>query len=281
MSVKGAEEFLKMSDGFNLFCRSWKPVEKTERTVVCIHGFGGHSGCFRLMGRSLADDGIEVLGLDLRGFGNSKEQGLPRGDTKDFKRHMQDLDEAVSLIRKRSQMKLYLLGHSLGGLYTLWYGAKYPSSLDGLILAAPTIEVKPRISLEDRNKLPFLLANAPETMIGAKKASLPDIEESGNVEIQAQKALCTTSFSARYIAGIGATLMRDNAFINAAKVKKPTLIIQGESDEEALPTGAKRLFEGLAAEDKTIKMIPGADHTLHNAILTFASTQANLEKENK
>ena len=278
MSVEETEEFFKMSDGFNLFYRRWKPVEKTERTIVCIHGLGGHSGCFRSIGRSLAGGGIEVCGLDLRGFGNSKEKNLPRGDTKDFKRHMQDLDEAVILTRNRSHNKLYMLGHSLGGLYALWYGAKYSASLDGLILAAPAIEVKSKIGQEDRIKFPFLLANAPETMLDSKKASLQNVDESGNGKIQSQIALRTTSFSVRYFAGLGAALMGNNAFLNAANVKKPTLILQGEADEKALPIGAKRLFEYVVAEDKSLKMIPGADHMLHNAI-SFAAPKDVLEKK--
>ena len=98
MDTEETEEFLKMTDGFNLFVRRWKPACKAEKTVVCFHGFGGHSGPFKPLGENLAAGGIDVYGLDLRGFGNSKEKDLPRGDTKDFKRHMRDLDEAATLI---------------------------------------------------------------------------------------------------------------------------------------------------------------------------------------
>jgi len=256
MNMAETEDLLEMTDGFNLFTRHWKPASKSDKAVVCIHGFGGHSGGFKPLGESLAAYGIDVYGLDLRGFGNSKEKDLPRGDTKDFKRHMQDLNEAVTLIRRNSQCwKLYVLGHSLGALYVLWYGAKYPASSDGLILAAPAVQVKPRLSQEILNKFPALLTNAPETMIDAR-----------NPIIQTSKVspdpLRTTRFSVRYCCGMGSLLMRDNVFQNAANVKKPTLIIQGEADEEAFPSGAKRLFAALAVEDKTLRMLPGVDHFL-------------------
>ncbi|MGA2767227.1 MAG: alpha/beta hydrolase [Candidatus Bathyarchaeia archaeon] len=116
MSVEEVKDYFKMSDGFNLFFRHWKAVGKAEKSIVCVHGLG-------------------------RGFGNSKEEGIPRGDTRDFKRHMQDLDEAVDFVRKGYQnQKVYMFGHSLGGCYTLWYAANHPDSLDGVMLAAPNIE---------------------------------------------------------------------------------------------------------------------------------------------
>ncbi len=84
MRVEETAETLKMSDGFNLFCRHWKTEGKSERALVCIHGFGGHSGFFKPFGEILACGGINVYALDLRGFGNSKEKDLPMGDTSDF-----------------------------------------------------------------------------------------------------------------------------------------------------------------------------------------------------
>jgi alpha-beta hydrolase superfamily lysophospholipase len=78
--------------------------------------------------------------------------------------------------------------------------------------------------------------------------------------------------------GLGGVLMRDKILSNASNNKKPTLILQGDADEEALPIGAKRLFDGIAAEDKKLEIIPGARHTLYGAILTFASAEDNIEK---
>jgi len=52
------------------------------------------------MGQELAADGAEVYALDLRGFENSKEEGLSRGDTRNFKRHLKDVNEVVDFVRK-------------------------------------------------------------------------------------------------------------------------------------------------------------------------------------
>lgn len=274
MSAKETVELLRMSDDFPLFARRWTSPEKAAKLVVCIHGLGGCSGCFKRIGLSLASTGIDVWGIDLRGFGNSKEPGTPRGDTKDFKRHMQDIDEAVRAIRSRSNyQKLYLLGHSLGGLYTLWYGATYPESVNGLVLAAPSVENKPIMTPEDQAKFKLFAATAPETILKTRKNAL--VNRTGEL---AEYLPVAEGFSVRYFMGLGGVLMRDKILSNASNNKKPTLILQGDADEEALPIGAKRLFNGIAAEDKKLEIIPGARHTLYGAILTFASAEDNLEK---
>jgi hypothetical protein len=44
------------------------------------------------------------------------------------------------------------------------------------------------------------------------------------------------------------------------------------------PTGAKRLFNSIASENKVLKMFPDADHSLYNSILRFTPSKENLEK---
>jgi alpha-beta hydrolase superfamily lysophospholipase len=272
-----SETYLRMSDGFNLFFRHWKPNALSLKTVVCIHGLGGHSGMFKPLAEGFATKSIEVYGFDLRGFGNSKEKDLPRGDTKDFSRHLQDLDEAVKLIRNKSPtQKIFMLGHSLGGCYVLWYVATHPDSIDGLVLAAPAIDVKPKVGLKERAKFPFLILNAPETMINTETLQNQNGADS---KPSIQDPLFTRSFSVRWMYSMGSTLMRDKPFLNAAQIRKPTLILQGEADADALPDGAKRLFAALSVEDKTLKLLPEADHSLYNMILRLWPGPEAFEKK--
>jgi acylglycerol lipase len=275
-------EYLRMSDGFSLFSRFWKPNEETNKKIVCIHGMGSHSGAFKPIGEALSICGIEVYGLDLRGFGNSIEAGLPRGDTKSFTRHLHDLDEVVSLLRKGSKgIKVYMMGHSLGGCYALWYAANYPDALDGLILAAPAVEVKARIAKRDIVRLSFLFLSAPETMIDTKAFPTEDEEHSEQGLEFLDDSLRTTRFSVRWLRGIGGNLMREEPLQNASKTKKPTIILQGEADQDAFPAGAVRLFNSLLVENKTLKMFPDADHSLYNSILRFRPSKINLENKEK
>jgi alpha-beta hydrolase superfamily lysophospholipase len=276
INVNETIEFLTMTDGFKLFARHWAPLKKADKTIVCIHGLGGCSGCFKHVGVGLAARGIDVWSLDLRGFGNSKEDGIPRGDTKNFQRHMQDIDEAVHNIRSISNCKkFFLLGHSLGGLYVLWYGATYPQAVDGLVLVAPSVEIKPIMTPEERAKFILAAASSPETMINTGRIFLISV----STEI-AQYMSVTSSFSVRYFMGLRRFLMQDNIFVNASKDKKSTLILQGDADEDALPVGAKRLFESIPTGDKKLEVIPGANHNLYGTIFSVraACSEDNPKK---
>jgi alpha-beta hydrolase superfamily lysophospholipase len=277
VSVEETIEHIRMSDGFELFARRWASSEKTDKAVICIHGLGGACGCFKRVGLNLASKGFDVWGFDLRGFGYSKEPDSPRGDTKNFKRHIQDIDEAVHTIRARSSyQKLFMLGHSLGGLYALWYGATYPQSVNALVLAAPAVENKPIMTPEQQMKFKLAVVSAPETIVKTRKNLL--VNASGEL---ADYLPVAEGFSVRYFLGLGSLLMRDKVFINASNDKKPTLILQGDADEEALPIGAKRLFDSIAAADKKLETIPGAKHSLYGTVLTFASAEDNPEKRDE
>jgi len=91
--LEEVQERFRMTDGFNLFYRCWRVSGEIDRVVVCIHGIPGDSRGFNAIGPSLAADGNQVYALDLRGIANSKKENLPKGDVRDLKRNLQDLDE--------------------------------------------------------------------------------------------------------------------------------------------------------------------------------------------
>jgi len=270
--VKEIQEHFKMTDGFDIFCRRWRAVGEMKKSVICIHGIGGHSEDFRVMGQDLTEDGIEVYALDLRGFAKSKEEALPRGDTSDFHRHLQDVDEVVDFVRKRHpKNKVYMFGYSLGALYTLWYSANHPDSLDGIILAAPAINyLNANMPRRDRIKLPFMLIFAPKTFYDSYKNWSYDFKESEEGKIILQDPLYTTKRSWRWLGGV--KRMSDKALQNASQTEKPTLIILGEKDDLYIRNGAKQLLESLATKDKSIQTFTDADHLFYDAFLLGKTT---------
>lgn len=265
-----------MTDGFDLFYRYWRAVGEMKKSVICIHGIGGHSEVFRFIGQDLAESGIEAYALDLRGFGNSKEEALPRGDTSDFNRHLQDLYEVVDFVRKRHpENKVYMFGWSLGVLYVLWYSANYPDSLDGIILAAPYwVGFMPRIY---SSKIPSMLRSAPSTIYDSYKTWSQDFKESEEGKILLQDPLFTTKRSWRWLGGVKKTLS-GKALQNASQIEKPTLIILGEKDDIEIRKGAKQLLESLAAKDKLIKAFSDADHFFYHALFFKATAKHDPAK---
>jgi len=264
MNVEEIQDHFEMTDGFNLFYRCWRASAEIERVVIGIHGGGDHSGDFKVIGPQLASDGNQVYAFDLRGFGNSREEGLPRGDTTDFKRHLQDIDEVIGHIqRNHPGKKIYVFGYSMGGCYALWYAAKYPDSLDGLVLVAPAIVVRTLSTRKTSIELFFANLFAPRRMYDPYKSSYVEGRDLEDIEIMLQDPLGASKLSFGYLANIRKTLM-DRALENASHIQKPTLILQGEADVSALPHGAKLLYESLRAKDKSIQTFPDANHWFYD-----------------
>ncbi|MFH0849327.1 MAG: alpha/beta fold hydrolase [Candidatus Bathyarchaeota archaeon] len=262
--MEEVQDHFKMTDGFNLFYRCWRAGGGIERVIVGIHGGGDHSGDFRVIGPQLASDGNQFYAFDLRGFGNSQEERLPRGDTRDFKRHLQDIDDAIGCIRRcHPSKKIYVLGYSMGGCYALWYAAKHPDSLDGLVLAAPAIIVRTLSTRKSSIMLFYANLFAPRRMFDPYKSSYVEGRDPEVSKTMLQDPLDASKLSFGYLANIRKTLM-DRALENASHIEKPTLILQGEADISALPHGAKRLYESLRTKEKSIQTFPEADHRFYD-----------------
>ncbi len=264
MNAEEVQDLFKMTDGFNLFYRCWRPSGEVKRVVVGIHGGGNHSGRFKVIGPELAADGNQFYALDLRGFGNSVEEGLPRGDTRDFGRHLQDINDTINHVRRNHpDKKIYSFGWSMGGCYFLWYAAHHPDSLNGLVLAAPAIVAKTLSTRKASIELFFANLFAPRGMYDTTKSSFAEGVDPWDIETAIQDPLEASKLSYRYLANIKKTLM-DRALENASRIQKPTLILQGETDVLALPHGAKRLYDSLRAKDKSIQTFPDADHRFYD-----------------
>jgi alpha-beta hydrolase superfamily lysophospholipase len=266
-----------MTDGFDIFYRRWKTVGEAQRAVVCIHGLPGQSEQFALIGRDFAAQGTEVYAIDLRGFGSSVEEGLARGDTKDVKRHLQDLDEVVGEIRKNHPGKhVFMLGHSVGCNYALWFVASHRDTLEGLILVAPAIKRTSKIPAMDL--LPFLLALvlAPKKTYDLRRVIADDVKKSNEFKVIFDDPMIPTRVSVRYLGGTRPLL--DKVLSNASRTEEPTLIIQGDADKWVQPSGATQLLETLPAKDKSLRSFPGADHFFFDLLLPDLASQSDSEK---
>jgi len=255
--VLESELRIPMSDGFHLFCRRWtNSSSDSKRIIVCLPGTGGDAQFFRPIGNELAAYENDVYALDLRGFGNSVEKDLQRGDTSSFKRHLQDIEEAVRYICRAQEGKLFMFGHSHGCAYVLWFASNHPSLTDGLVLAAPPLEATSKVHRREFMMFVFLLIFAPKTMYSFGQNELPEL---------ANDPLIARKLSIRWLYGSKKYLL-DTLSQNASRILRPTLILQGDADTSTLPNGAQKLLGLLGSADKSVHMFPRADHFLYGAL---------------
>jgi alpha-beta hydrolase superfamily lysophospholipase len=277
MSVE-VQDHLKMTDGFDLFYRHWKASGEGRGVVLCVHGGGRNSEYFESLGEALSREGIDVYAPDLRGLGNSVEKGLSKGDVRSFKRHLQDLVDAVSYVHgEHPGKKVFLLGHSYGGNYAIWYAANHSETLDGMVLMAPGVVTTMKVPLSLMIRGPFYLLFAPKTPLPSDNMWPESVRNSEDVKFFNENPLDTPAMSARFVMR-GLAPVLNKTLENATRVTVPTLVMQGEADPLVLLVGARKLLDRLAAKDKTLKTFTDADHFFYHTIFPKQSSQDDPAK---
>jgi len=120
-------------DGLKLQSRIFKNTP-SQNFLLIVHGFGEYGERYTQISEQLAQAGINVITYDLRGMGRSAG---PRAWVPSFDFFLRDLDDVVESYGLRKARKVFLLGHSLGGLITLHWAMKRLWSGPGIFLSSP------------------------------------------------------------------------------------------------------------------------------------------------
>jgi alpha-beta hydrolase superfamily lysophospholipase len=144
------EETLKAQDGTDLFCRVWLPakadgaIEVVRGIVVICHGLADHSGRFTHVAQFFAQRGYAVYAYDHRGQGRS---GGARGHVDRWTQFYDDLWLVIRTAKGRnSGLKLFLIGHSMGGLIALGYAQRRARTITGVVASSPCLDLRMKVS---------------------------------------------------------------------------------------------------------------------------------------
>ena len=102
--------------------------------LVVIHGGPGGDYRYLLNCKAFADNGFRVVFYDQRGSGLSKRH--PK-DSYNLQVMWDDLDAVIEHYKTHAGQKVFLLGHSWGGMLATAYINAYPGKVDGAILGEP------------------------------------------------------------------------------------------------------------------------------------------------
>ena len=120
--------------------------KKDNKTIICIHGIGGHIGMFtdlanfflhknknKNKNKSENDKRYNVLRYDLIGRGRSD---YPDNNIFDADSHIKQLRDLILYLNINNQ-KYIIIGHSMGGCLATLYANKFPNEVTALILLSP------------------------------------------------------------------------------------------------------------------------------------------------
>jgi alpha-beta hydrolase superfamily lysophospholipase len=108
------------------------------KAILCIHGFNDYF-FQEVIAEEFLKKGYNFYALDLRKYGRSILPNHKINNMRDLAEYYQDLDSALSIIKKEGNEKVVLYGHSTGGIIVTLYAAdrKGNELFDSIICNSP------------------------------------------------------------------------------------------------------------------------------------------------
>lgn len=256
------EGFLNSADHLRLFWQRYSPPS-ARATVVVLHGGGDHSGRFAGLTSALVRAGFQAALVDLRGHGQSDGR---RWHVDAFQENLADLDAFVAKLSQDGVAgeKLFVVGHSHGGLVAAIWGTSRGRHVAGLVLSSPyfKLAIRPPPLKVLASKLvgrfvPWLPVDA-----GLDLADLTSDEElqrwTERDPLYGRKT--TPRWFEESLRAQGEALRR------AKELEAPLLVLAGGADRIA-DVGATRTFvEAAGSRDKRLVVYDGFRHELFNEV---------------
>ena len=220
-----------------------------RESLLILHGWGSNSGRWQRVKKLLEEKGIEVLILDLPGFGVtlSPQKAWSRDDY---------INWIFQKVKERNWQKFNLLGHSFGGGLAVKLAANFSEKVDKLILLSPAIIQRKSI----KTYLFYYIS-----YLGKKVFSLPGFKI---LYPLAEKLIYKLAGTKDYYVADG--MMKETMKkigkeepleMILGRIRIPTLILWGKKDDVLPVKDAHYIKEKI--RDSELKIIPKAKHSPH------------------
>lgn len=215
-----------------------KPFDKSQPTIVFIHGAGLDHSVWSLQTRYFAYHGQNVLAVDLPGHGRTP--GPVPDSVPDF------ADWVMAVLDALDIKQAALVGHSLGSLIAYDAAARYPERVTALALLGTAIPMGVTDLLLNAAKdndhaaydMVTLWGHSPDGQTGANKA--PGLWMTGG-----SVSLLERSAPGVLHAGLTAANNYRDGLEIAGNIKCPTLLVLGTRDAMTPIKAAKPLAEAI------------------------------------
>jgi alpha-beta hydrolase superfamily lysophospholipase len=257
--MKHVEDKFSPAAGVELFWQAWVPAGDPKAVVVIAHGAGEHSARYAHVGAHLAQAGYATYALDHRGHGRSHGKGanIERMDLV-----VEDLDAFVVLAGGRhAGMKVFLLGHSMGGAISIAYALRHQDRLAGLLLSGPAAALDAATPVE-------LFAGRVLSRIapglGVFGVDSSDVSRDPDVvrAYDEDPLVHHKKLPARTVGELAAHVEK---FPDAVgRIEIPLLVMHGTDDKLTPPAGSRMVHERAGSADKTLELYEGLYHEILN-----------------
>ncbi len=236
-----------------------EPSRPPRGVVLLSHGYAEHLGRYRDFVTHLVSRGLSVAGIDHRGHGRS---GGPRGHCGHFDDFVADLNTLAGLAETWwPGVPRVLFGHSLGGLIAFVYLLRHPDTVRAGALSGPAFRV-PDAAPRAVQAIALLLGRiAPRFPFRSKLDEAMLARDPAVGAAYVADPLVHRRATAGLFSAVRAA--QAEAFIAAARLRVPLLILQGDADALVDPSGAPAIAASLRCSHELV-MLPGYYHELLN-----------------
>ena len=247
-----------------LFYQSWAPDSgEVKAYIIAIHGWGTHSDRMKILAEYFIEQGYAIYSFDLRGHWRNAGEIPGHIDSMD---HIQkDIVLFRDFILKTAnQKKIFLMGHSFGGLVSLIFAINHPA-ISGVLISSPLLGIFKKLSIGKKVIKTFsksILKLAPNKLLNNiidqnqltsdLKILKQHIADKNRIDVISAKSAVEIDKFSKW------------AMENASKLMCPILIIQAGRDKIVDKGKTKDFFERVKSKDKKYKEYEGFLHELWN-----------------
>ncbi len=257
------EETFKGKDNLNIYYQTWLPDAEPKAVLLVVHGMAEHSGRYARLAEYFTRKGFAVYALDHRGHG--KSEGA-RCYINRFSDYIDDLKVFYEIVRgNHKNLKIFMVGHSMGGTIAVVYAVKYQEGIAGLILSGALLKPGATVTPIQIRLARIISSLAPKMGIAVLVADAI-CRDKAVVEAYVNDPLV---FRGKIPARLGAELMstiQDYLPAMAKNITLPVLVMYGTADQLCNPEGSDRFFETISSKDKTSKRYEGFFHEIFNEL---------------
>jgi alpha-beta hydrolase superfamily lysophospholipase len=233
---------------------------KPRAWVAIVPGYADHGARYAHVMDAWAEAGLGCMAVDLRGHGLAEGR---RGHCDRFDDYLDDLIELKRAIGARADgAKVFLFGHSFGGLATATAVLRGIWTPPGLVLSSPYFGLKLQVPAVKiwAAKIVSRIYPAFSQPSGLRGADVT--RDAARAKAYDDDPLVFSSASARWF--VEAKAAQARVFAEAASLRVPLLCVQGGADKVADPAAARAFVEAAGSADKTYDERPGMYHEVLN-----------------
>jgi alpha-beta hydrolase superfamily lysophospholipase len=226
--------------------------------ILLVHGVAEHGGRYGAFEEFFADHGVGVSVMDLRGHGRSEGR---RVWVPAFESYLEDLDVFLPHVQSHTE-RVFLVGHSLGGLIAVRYAETRRVSLRGLIVSGAAL----RPAITPPRPVTWLLRQLNRLSSATPVPGLVKADQLSRDPAVVRAYEGDPLIAGHLTTGLGLASLEAGrrALAQAHRIEVPTLILHGGDDSVVDPRGSEELLARLGATDRELKVYPGLYHEIFN-----------------